>query len=58
MRHLLSSVSLVVWAYFVAMQLWLLALAIGSAVVLRRQRRQQLFGRTEDMLTSHLAPRR
>ena len=56
MRHLLSSVSLVVWAYFVAMQLWLLALAIGSAVVLRRQRRQQLFGRTEDMLTSHLAP--
>lgn len=56
MRQLLVGFSFVVWAYFVALQVWLLALAAGSALVLRRQRRQELFGRVEDMLTSDLAP--
>ncbi|HEX7099928.1 MAG TPA: glycosyltransferase [Acidimicrobiia bacterium] len=56
MRQVLAGFSFAVWAYFVALQLWLLAQAVGSALVLRRQRRQELFGRVEDMLTSHLAP--
>lgn len=56
MNQFLAGFSALVWAYFVAIQLMLLFLAVVSGFVLFRSRRNELFGRVEDMLTSDLAP--
>lgn len=56
MSAILTGFSAFVWVYFVAIQVTLLLLAVGSAITLYRDRRQERFGRVEDMLTSDLAP--
>lgn len=56
MRALLAGFSLVVLVYFLAYQISLLLLTIGSALALRREQTVVRFGRIEDMLTSDLAP--
>lgn len=55
-RDFLMVFSIVVLAYFVAIQLQILVLSIGSAIVLHREQTIERFGRVEDMLTSSLAP--
>lgn len=54
--ELLAAFSGVVLVYFVALQIQMFALTIGSAVVLHREQTVERFGRVEDMLTSSLAP--
>ena len=48
--------SVVVLGYFLTIQAMLLVLAVGSAVVLYRERLVERFGRVQDMLGSDLAP--
>lgn len=54
--RLLAGFSIFVWVYFIVLQATLLALAVGSAGVLRREHMKERFGREGDMLTSDLAP--
>lgn len=52
----LTIASVLVLVYFVAIQATLLVLTILSGIELYRARMKERFGRTEDMLTSDLAP--
>ena len=56
MRTLINALSILVLIYFVAMQLYMLALAILSARALYKQRMFERFGRVQDMLGSDLSP--
>lgn len=56
MSQFLTGFSAFVWVFFIVMQVTLLALAVGSAGALHRDRRKERFGRVEDMLGSDLAP--
>ncbi len=56
MSWFLAFFSLVVLGYYVALQVVMLLLAVGSALVLYRERMIERFGRIEDMLNSDLAP--
>ena len=53
---LLTTFSVLILVFFVALQIIMVVLAIGSALVLRRERIMEKFGRVEDMLGSDLAP--
>lgn len=53
---LLTTFSVLILVFFVALQIIMVLLAIGSALVLRRERIMEKFGRVEDMLGSDLAP--
>jgi cellulose synthase/poly-beta-1,6-N-acetylglucosamine synthase-like glycosyltransferase len=56
MNEVLGWLSVLVLAYFVAMQLYLLILAVISGRALYRERMFEKFGRVEDMLTSDISP--
>jgi cellulose synthase/poly-beta-1,6-N-acetylglucosamine synthase-like glycosyltransferase len=56
MKTFIAGVSITVLIYFAAMQLYLLLLAVLSAVALRRERMFERFGRVEDMLGSDITP--
>jgi len=56
MRTVINFLSTSVLVYFVAMQLYMLALAILSARALYKQRMFERFGRVQDMLGSDLSP--
>lgn len=56
MSSLLAGFSILVLAYFVAMQVILFLLAMVSGGVLYKERMVERFGRVEDMLGSDLAP--
>ncbi|HEU4750332.1 MAG TPA: glycosyltransferase [Acidimicrobiia bacterium] len=56
MAKVLGFISVLVLIYFVAMQLYLLGLALLSAYALHRDRVIERFGRVEDMLGSDLSP--
>lgn len=56
MSLLLTIASVLALAYFVAIQLVLLGLAVVSGFSLYRDRLKERFGRNEDMLASDLAP--
>lgn len=56
MQTFFEIVSLVVLVFFLAYQLMMILLTLGSARVLGRERIAARFGRVEDMLTSDLAP--
>lgn len=53
---LLTTFSVLILAFYVALQVIMVILAVGSAVALRREQIIQRFGRVEDMLASDLAP--
>ncbi len=53
---ILTFLSLFFLVFYVALQVIMALLAVGSAVFLRRERIVQRFGRVEDMLDSDLAP--
>jgi cellulose synthase/poly-beta-1,6-N-acetylglucosamine synthase-like glycosyltransferase len=56
MRTAINVISTSVLIYFVAMQLYMVALAILSARAIHRQRMFDRFGRVQDMLASDLSP--
>ncbi|CAN5895695.1 glycosyltransferase [soil metagenome] len=56
MSSILAFYSLVVLGYYIALQIVMLLLGLGSAVALYRERMVERFGRLEDMLDSDLAP--
>jgi cellulose synthase/poly-beta-1,6-N-acetylglucosamine synthase-like glycosyltransferase len=56
MKTFVMVVSITVLIYFAAMQLYLLLLAVLSALALRRERMFERFGRVEDMLGSDITP--
>jgi cellulose synthase/poly-beta-1,6-N-acetylglucosamine synthase-like glycosyltransferase len=56
MRAAVAFISYLVLAYFVAMQLYLLFLAVASAFALHKERMLERFGRLDDMLVSDVSP--
>ncbi len=56
MKTAMNLISITVLIYFVAMQLYMLALAMLSARALYKQRMFERFGRVQDMLGSDLSP--
>jgi cellulose synthase/poly-beta-1,6-N-acetylglucosamine synthase-like glycosyltransferase len=56
MIAILSFLSLFFLVFYIALQVIMAALAVGSAVFLRRERVVERFGRVEDMLKSDHAP--
>jgi hypothetical protein len=56
MTGILAFVSLFFLVFYIALQVIMGVLAVGSSLFLRRERVVERFGRVEDMLDSDLAP--